>query len=472
MRTRLSEAAQSREPRATFLLRKKPIAHFASGTGGLVRTFGTTDLVLLGVGAIIGAGIFVLTGVAAATLAGPAVVLSFIVAGLACAFAAVSYAELAASIGGSGSAYGYAYAGFGEIVAWLIGWDLILEYTVAVSAVAVGWSGYARDALGAIGVALPDALERSPAEGGIVNLFAVLIILMLGALLGVGVRASARFNASMVLVKLAAIGIFVVAALGHVEPANWSRFAPFGWEGVMSGAALVFFAFIGFDAVSTAAEEAIDPPRGLPAGIVGSLAICTSIYVCVAALLTLIAPYTSLDSASPVSAALTRVGADWAASAVAIGAIAGLTSVMLVLYYAQTRIFYAMSQDGLLPAAFRQVSPATHTPLKVIVLCGLVMSLLAGFLPLAAIAELVNIGTLAAFALVCSGVLVLRVRRPDLPRPFRAPFGPVIPALGVLSCLYLMLNLGLNTWLRFIAWMLVGLIVYLLYSRTHSRLAT
>lgn len=454
------------------LWRKKPLERVAQSDAGLARTLKTADLVWLGVGGVIGAGIFVLTGVAAATLAGPAVVLSFAVAGIACAFAALSYAELAASIGGSGSAYGYAYAGFGELVAWMIGWDLVLEYTVAVAAVAVGWSGYANDALRSVGMELPTALQRSPAEGGVVNLFAVLVILVLGTLLAIGVRTSARFNAAMVFVKLTAIAVFVIAAVGHVEPENWREFAPFGWNGIMAGAGLVFFAFIGFDAVSTAAGETVDPQHSLPRGIIGSLAICTVLYIVVSALLTLIAPHTTLNVPSPVSSALAGAGEIGAAAIVEAGAIAGLTSVMLVLYYGQTRIFFAMSRDGLLPRVFGAVHAKTQTPVKVIVLCGVVMAMLAGFLPLGEIAELVNIGTLAAFALVCAGVLVLRRRRPDLPRPFRTPFGPVVPALGALACFYLMAHLPALTWGRFLVWMVVGLVVYFAYARFHSRLAT
>lgn len=453
------------------LFRKKPLARFNAGDSGLARTLGGPDLVLLGIGAIIGAGIFVLTGVAAATQAGPAVVVSFIVAGTACAFAALSYAELAAAIGGSGSAYGYAYAGFGELVAWFIGWDLILEYTVAVAAVAVGWSGYAANALAALGISLPPALLHAPGAGGLVNLPAVLVILVLGVLLATGMRASTRLNAVIVSVKLLAIGVFVAVALRHVEPANWQTFAPFGWNGIMHGAALVFFAFIGFDAVSTAAEEAHNPQRDLPFGIVGSLVICTLLYVLVSALLTLIAPYRTLNVASPVSAALLGVGAQGAAAIVAAGAIAGLTSVMLVLYYGQTRIFLAMARDGLLPGVFGKVNPRTRTPARIILLCGTVMALIAGLLPLDEIAELVNIGTLAAFALVCAGVVTLRHTQPDMPRPFRTPASPLLPVLGMLSSLYLMANLPGVTWLRFVVWIVLGLAVYLGYGHRHSRLA-
>jgi APA family basic amino acid/polyamine antiporter len=294
---------------------------------------------------------------------------------------------------------------------------------------------------------------------------------VLGVLLAAGVRASARFNAAIVFIKLAAIAVFIVVAVGGVETENWSDFTPFGWNGIVGGAALVFFAFIGFDAVSTAADEARDPQRGLPRGIIGSLVVCTALYVVVSGLLTLIADYRTLNVASPVSAALLGLGVDWAASIVAAGAIAGLTSVMLVLYYGQTRIFFAMSRDGLLPGFFGEVNPVSRSPVKVILVCGFFMALLAGFLPLTTIAELVNIGTLAAFVLVCLGVLALRYRQPNLKRPFRAPGGPVVPVLGALACLYLMSQLPAATWLRFVIWMLFGTVVYFSYSRHRSRLA-
>lgn len=448
--------------------RRKPVEDFRRDESGLARVLGSFDLVLLGIGAVVGAGIFVLTGVAAATQAGPAVVLSFVIAGIACTFAALSYAELAAAVGGSGSAYGYAYAGFGEIIAWLIGWDLILEYALAVSAVAVGWAGYVTDELAVFGLQLPMPLMHGPLDGGILNLPAVLIVLALGVLLTIGVKTSARFNAAIVAVKLIAITIFLLVAIFHVRFDLWRPFMPFGWTGVMHGAALVFFAFIGFDAVSTAAAETRNPQRDMPRGIIGSLIICTALYIAVSALLTLIAPYQSLNVASPVSTALLNIGQNLAAGIVAAGAIAGLTSVMLVSYFGQTRIFFAMSRDGLLPRAFGDVSPRTRTPVRVIALCGIVIALVAGLLPLGQIAELVNIGTLAAFVLVCGGVIVLRKQQPSLERPFRTPFSPLVPAAGVLSCAWLMAELPAITWLRFAIWMAVGLAIYFGYAHRHS----
>jgi APA family basic amino acid/polyamine antiporter len=454
------------------LFRTKPINADAYCDTGLRRVLSAVDLTLLGIGAIIGAGIFVLTGIAAATHAGPAIVLSYVVAGCACAFTALSYAELAAMIGGCGSAYGYAYAGLGELVAWIIGWDLILEYGVATAAVAIGWSGYVNNALTALGMPLPDALLKAPAEGGILDLPAVLVVVTLALLLAIGVRQSARFNAVMVLVKLLAIATFVGVALFHVQPANWHPFMPFGWHGIMAGAALIFFAYIGFDAVSTAAEEAINPQRDLPIGIIASLAVCTVIYMLVAALLTGIAPYSTLESPSPVADSLLRIGYHWAAALIAAGAIAGLTTVMLVLYYGLTRVFLAMSRDGLLPPLFSAIHPRTHTPVRVIMAGGAVIAAIAGFTPIGKVAELVNIGTLAAFVLVCSGVLVLRRTRPELERPFRTPFSPLVPLLGIGFCLYLMLNLPAETWWRFVIWLAAGLLVYFGYSRSHSALNT
>ncbi|HTP41843.1 MAG TPA: amino acid permease [Nitrospiria bacterium] len=440
------------------------------GGTGLRRCLSALDLTLLGIGAIIGAGIFVLTGIAAATKAGPAIMLSFVVAGLACAFTALSYAELAAMIGGCGSAYGYTYASMGELVAWIIGWDLILEYGVATAAVAIGWSGYMNNALTAMGLPIPNVLLKAPAAGGVINLPAASIVLVLSLLLAIGVRQSARFNAAMVAIKLGAIGLFVLVALFNVQPANWRPFLPFGWEGVMQGAALIFFAYIGFDAVSTAAEEARRPSRDLPVGILASLAVCTVIYIVVSALLTGIVPYASLNVPSPVADALLRLGHRWASAFIAAGAIAGLTTVMLVLYYGLTRLFLAMARDGLLPPVFNTIHPDTHTPVRIILLCGVLIAAVAGLTPISDVAELVNIGTLAAFVLVCGVVIVLRRMRPEVSRPFRTPFSPVVPLLGIVFCLYLMLSLPAVTWWRFVIWLGIGLVIYFTYSRRHSLL--
>jgi len=454
------------------LFRKKAIIDSVDGETHLARCLSALDLVLLGVGAIIGAGIFVLTGIVAATQAGPAIVLSYIVAGLACAFSALAYAELASSVGGCGSAYGYAYAGFGELLAWIVGWDLILEYAISVSAVSVGWSGYFNDMLRSMKIHLPEHLLHSPASGGIFNILAMGIILLLTFLLIWGIKSSSRVNNLMVLVKLSVIVLFIIIASSNVNPANWTPFMPFGIKGVMEGASLIFFAYIGFDAVSTAAEEAINPQRDLPRGIIGSLVICTILYIIVSGLLTGIVHYSRLDVASPISHAMLLLNYKVAAGLIGVGAIAGLTTVMLVLFYGLTRVFFAMSRDGLLPAFFAYTDSYTKTPVRIIVLCGIAMSLIASLVPMGDLAELVNIGTLFAFITVCAGVIVLRYRQPDLPRSFRTPFMPLIPVLGIISCSYLIYNLPLFTMMRFGIWMVIGMIIYFSYSRFHSHLHT
>lgn len=447
---------------------------------GLKRSLSAFDLTLLGIGAIIGTGIFVLTGIAAATKSGPAVVLSFMVSGAACAFAALAYAELAASLGGCGSAYGYCYSAMGELLGWVVGWILILEYGVATAAVANGWSGYFNNALTAIGYPLPDILTHAPSQGGLVNLPAAAIVILLAILLAIGVKQSSQFNAALVFVKLLTIAVFIGVAVFHVNPDLWHPFMPFGWSGtnasgepvgVLTGAAIVFFAYIGFDAVTTAAEETKNPQRDVPIGIIASLVFCTVIYIVVSGLLTGIVSYKDLNVSSPVAHALQLLGINWASGLVATGVIAGLTTVMLVLYYGLTRIFFAMSRDGLLPAFFGEVHKQTHTPVRVIILCGLLIATIAGFVPLGDLAELTNIGTLAAFVFVCIAVIVMRARQPDLRRPFKCPWHPVIPVLGVLSCGALMTFLPLITWQRFGVWLLIGVAVYFVYSMHNSRLA-
>lgn len=437
---------------------------------GLRRCLSAFDLILLGIGAIIGAGIFVLTGVAAATQAGPAIVISYLLAGIACSFAALSYAELASSIGGSGSAYGYAYVGLGEIVAWIIGWDLILEYGIGACAVAIGWSGYMNDVLISLGAPIPKEFIKGYMEGGILNLPAVFIIFALGGLLMIGVKQSARFNTFVVFIKLIAIAVFIAVAVTHVHPHYWKPFMPFGWGGVVEGAALVFFAFIGFDAVSTAAEEAIKPQRDLSIGIIGSLIICTIIYIVVSGLLTGITSYTRLNTKSPVAETILNLGHQIPADIIAVGAIAGLTSVMLIFIYGLTRIFYSMARDGLLPKGFSKLNNKTRTPVRVIFISCFIMAAISGTLSMQEVAELVNIGTLAAFLIVCVSVIVLRYTHPNMKRPFKTPFSPVIPALGAISCVILMCSLPLITWLRFVIWMLIGLVVYCWYGYSNSRL--
>lgn len=452
------------------LFRKK--APHASTDGlTLKRSLSAFDLTLLGMGAVIGAGVFVLTGVVAATLAGPAIIFSYVMAGLACVFAALSYAELAAMIGGCGSAYGYAYAGFGELLAWIVGWDLLLEYTVSVSAVSVGWSAYVGDVFSSLAVHFPKTLLHGPMDGGFVNIMALVIISLLTVLLTLGMKGSKRFNHAMVAIKLSIIIAVIVVTAMAFKQENWVPFSPFGWTGVIQGASLIFFAYVGFDAVATTAEEVINPQRSLPIGIVGSLFICTAIYIIVSACLTGAVPYHLLNVASPISHALLLLGQPAVAGIVGVGAIAGLSTVMLVLFYGLSRVFFAMARDGLLPSYFAKVDPRTHTPVRIIVCCGIFMSLIAGWVPLGDLAELVNVGTLFAFAIVCTGVIVLRYTAPDTPRPFKTPGAPFIPFLGILSCLYLMVNLPWVTLLRFVVWMAIGMIVYFMFSRKNSRLA-
>jgi APA family basic amino acid/polyamine antiporter len=448
------------------LLRTKPIT--SNTNSNLRRCLTATDLTLMGIGAIIGAGVFVVTGIAAATKGGPAISISYVLAGLASLFAALAYAELAASVGGCGSAYNYAYASFGEIIAWLIGWALLLEYTVGVSSVAIGWAGYMNDALTAMHIGIPHAYVTNPSEGGHINLLAMIMIVILTGLLCMGVKQSARFNSIIVLIKLIAIAIFIGVAISNVHTQNWHPFAPFGWHGIAQGAAIVFYAYIGFDAVSTAAEETINPQRNLPIGIVSSVFICTIIYVAVAILLTGITHYSTLNNASPVANSLLLIGYPLAASLISIGAIAGLTTVMLVLFYGLTRILFAMSRDGLLPAFFSKLHARTQTPIPLIMGSGLIIALIAGFVPLSEAASLVNIGTLTAFTLVCSGVVAMRLMHPDLPRPFKLPLHPIIPFLGIVFCIYLMMNLSSMTWKFFLGWLVIGTVVYFIYSRKNS----
>lgn len=450
------------------LFRKKAIVDSVDSSHHLAKVLSAFDLTFLGVGAIIGAGIFVLTGIVAATQTGPAIIFSYILAGFACAFSALSYAELAASVGGCGSAYGYAYAGFGELIAWIVGWDLILEYTISVSAVSVGWSGYFNDFLRVIRINVPDSLIYGPAKGGYFNVLSASIILILTLLLIWGVKSSARVNAIMVFTKLTVIALFIAIASQNVNSANWVPFMPFGWNGVVEGASLIFFAYIGFDAVSTAAEEAINPQRDLPIGIIASLSVCTVLYIVVSGLLTGIVPSSSLNVPSPISHAMLMLGHKTAAGLIGVGAIAGLTTVMLVLFYGLTRVFFAMARDGLLPKFFAHTDAYTKTPVRIIVLCGLVMATIAGLIPINELAELVNIGTLFAFITVCIGVVVLRYTHPELKRPFKTPFMPYIPILGVISCSYLIYNLPWVTMARFVIWMVIGIGVYFSYSRYHS----
>ena len=455
------------------LFQRKSVDALTAVENSLKKTLTAKDLTVLGVGAIIGAGIFVLTGIAAAKYAGPAIVLSFVLAGIACALAALCYSELASMMPVSGSAYSYAYATMGELMAWIIGWDLILEYALASSTVAIGWAGYLTSFLDSVGLHLPTYLSTAylaNPEAGFINLPAVVIILLLTGLLVVGIRQSAIFNFAMVLIKLTVIIVFIIAGSGHIQTENWADFTPFGFSGILTGAGVIFFAYIGFDAVSTAAQEAINPQKDVPIGIIASLAACTVLYILVAGVLTGIISYTQLNVAAPIAIAVDHIGMSWLSPIIKLAAIAGLTSVMLVLLMGQSRIFYSMAQDKLLPPVFAQVHPQFQTPHLSTMMVGGAVALMAGFMPIEKLGELVSIGTLFAFVLVCGGVWVLRISHPDLPRHFKCPAVPIVPLAGILVCLGLMAGLPIDTWVRLLIWLLMGFAVYFGYGIKHSKL--
>jgi APA family basic amino acid/polyamine antiporter len=464
----------------------------------LRRDLSVLDLVVFGVGVVIGTGIFVLTGKAAGVQAGPAVAVSFVIAGIVCGLAAVCYAEFASAVPVAGSAYTFSYATVGELLAWIIGWDLILELALGASTVAVGWSNYFATVMDTIGITLPKWSYSENPTLTQPNLVAALIVLILTAVICAGIKVSARINAIVVAIKVGIVLFVIIAGLFYIKASNYSPFIPpsgspaakgatpapslladiglssgsFGVAGIFTGAALVFFAFIGFDVVATAAEETRNPQRDLPRGIIGSLAVCTILYVAVSLVVTGMVKYNQLSIAAPLAEAFRSVGRPGFATVISFGALAGLTTVMMILLIGQSRVFFAMSRDRLLPPAFCRVNPRTGTPVRVTVTIGVVVAVIAAFVPLSTLAELVNIGTLFAFVLVAIGVLILRRTRPDLPRAFRTPFVPVLPIVSVLASFYLMLNLPAETWLRFLIWMVIGFVIYFLYSRSHSRLAT
>ena len=476
---------------ASQLLATKSIAelHEQESSGNqLRRALNATHLTLLGIGGIIGTGIFVLTGTAAANHAGPALPLSFIVAGLGCTFAGLCYAEFSAMIPVSGSAYSYSYATLGEGIAWFIGWNLVLEYLFAVATVSVGWSGYAMSLLDQLHLHIPAAISNAPLDqgadavhwvrtGALINLPAILIVAAIATICYIGIRQSALFNSVIVAIKVTVVVLFIVFGVSYINTANWHPFVPpnsgergvFGWSGVMAASGVIFFAYIGFDAVSTAAQETKNPQRDMPIGILTSLVICTILYVIVSAVLTGMVNYKELDVAAPVALALDKYpGLHWLGIPVKLGAVCGMTSVMLVMTIAQARIFFAMARDGLLPPFFGRVHPRFRTPSTGTIVTGTAAAVVGGLFPVKILGELVAIGTLAAFVTVCIGVLVLRQTRPDLPRPFRTPWPWFTCIAGALVCGAMMVSLGPETWARLVIWTAIGVLIYVFYGYHHS----
>jgi APA family basic amino acid/polyamine antiporter len=468
-------ATEAHTARSRGLFATKPVDELVAATeeegSQLKRAVGLLDLTALGIGAIIGTGIFVILGEAIGD-AGPAIIISFVAAGVTCAFSALSYAELASSIPVSGSAYTYGYATMGELIAWIIGWDLILEYGVSVAAVAVGWGQYFNELLDSLfGLSLPDAIASPPGDGGSFNLPAVFIVLAITALLIVGVRESARANAVMVVVKIAIVILFIVLAFTGFDSGNLKPFNPEGFGGVWTAASVIFFAYIGFDAISTSGEEVKRPARDLPIAILASLAVCTLLYILVSTAAVGAMPYKELDGQeAPLAHVLDALNFSWGATLISFGALVAITSVVLTILYGQTRIMFAMCRDGLLPRSFAKISERRRTPVRITATFGILIAAIAAFVPLEEIAKLVNIGTLFAFVITNVGVIVLRRTRPDLERGFRVPFVPLFPIIGAVLALFLMKYLERDTWIRFGVWLAIGFAIYFLYGRRHSLL--
>lgn len=436
----------------------------------LRRSLTALDITLLGLGVMIGTGIFVLTGIVAAQYAGPGLMLSFVLAAVVCTFICLAYSELASLIPVAGSSYTYAYVSLGEVFGWLVGWSLILEYTVGASAVAGGWSAYFTSILADAGIHLPKALTAVPAEGGIMNLPAILIVGLAVFFLLRGIRESATANRVLVFVKIGTIFLFLLLAGPHVNPANWTPFLPYGWAGVSAGTAVLFFSYLGFDSLSTASEEARNPGRDMPIGIIAALTLTTLLYIAVSAVMTGVLPYTELDTAAPASHVLQRIGSHFGSALIGTGAICGLSTVLLVMIYAQTRAFYAMSRDGLIPEKLCHVHPKYRTPHRVTLLVGAAVALISGFTPIHIVAEMCSAGTIFAFLCSCIGLLVLRKRYPDVPRRFTCPAPKIIAPLGFLSCFYIFTQLSSHTLELFTVWFFLGVLVYFFYGRRHSRL--
>ena len=462
----------------------------------LRKALGPLDLIIFGIGVIIGTGIFVLTGKAAALYAGPAIALSFVVSGIACGLAALCYAEFASTVPVAGSAYTFSYATLGEFIAWVIGWDLVLEFLVGAATVSIGWSQYFAAILQSLGIHLPAAITGG--SGAVMDLPAAIIALILTAVLVSGIRMSSLFNTVVTSIKLLIVAFFIIFGLFFIKTANWAPFIPppastaqatgalqspliqvllglkqqyFGFPGIITGAATVFFAYIGFDIVATTAEETRHPQRDMPIGIIGSLTICTVLYIVVSLVMTGLVSYQKLNTAAPMATAFIAIGQPWAVILVSLGALCGLTAVIMILMLGQSRVFFAMSRDNLLPPWFSRVHPRFGTPYRISIITGLVVAVVAAFTPIDVVSEMVNIGTLLAFVLVSIGVIVLRYAQPNLTRAFRTPWVPVIPILSALLCLYLMMSLQVLTWIRFVVWLLIGIVLYFVYGIRHSRIA-
>jgi len=458
------------------LLRKKDIPTLqreSSSDTGMKRTLGVWSLTFIGLGAIIGVGVFVLSGTVAANQSGPAVALAFVAAGIVSAAAALSYAEFASMIPVSGSAYTYSYAVLGEFFAWIIGWDLLVEYTMVVGVVAIGMSGYLNELLSGVGIEVPAWAATAPGggDGGVVNLFAVLLCLFIAGIQIRGIEQSAKFNSAMVVVKLAIIAIIIVLGAFFVSPDNLTPFFPFGAGGILAGAAIVFFAVFGYDTLTTAAEEAVNPQRDLPRAVILSLAIALTLYVLMSVVVTGMVPYTQLDTPAPVSVAFQEVGLPFVAAVVAVAAIAGIISVLFAFMLGAARVWFALGRDGLLPGWFSRLHPRYRTPYRTTAIIGVLTAVVAGFLPITVIAEFVNIGVLGAFILVCTSVIILRYRNPEIERGFRTPLMPFTPIVGIVGSLVLISFLEPSTWVRFAVWFVIGIAIYFLYGRRHSLLA-
>ncbi|MFJ5790031.1 APC family permease [Lysinibacillus sp. NPDC093197] len=455
-----------------LLFRRKNIADLLKkdGTIQLKQSLGAFDLILLGVGAIVGTGIFILPGTVAATHAGPGIVFSFIIAAIVCALAGMCYSEFSSSVPVTGSAYTYGYIVFGEIVAWLVGWALLLEYGLAVAAVATGWSSYLSALLAGFQISMPTAISGSfnPSAGTYINLPAIVIIFATAFFLTLGIKESTRLNSIMVFLKVAVILLFIGVGIFYVEPTNWQPFLPFGVSGVLGGAALVFFAYLGFDAVSSAAEEVKNPQRNMPIGIIGSLLICTVLYVVVSLVLTGMVPYTQLNVSDPVSYVMQLVHQDWIAGIISLGAVLGMMTVILVMSYGGTRLLYALGRDGLLPKSMAELSPKFKTPVKNTWVFAVLVAFCAGFVPLSKLTELVNMGTLVAFTIVSIGVIYLRKNKNIPSGGFKVPFFPVLPILSFFMCLFLISQLSVHTWIACGLWFILGLIIYFVYGLKHS----